>query len=232
MRVRRSLLLSPALACALLPATAHAADRAVAIAGFEYEPSPLTVQVGDTVTWKNESFLTHTATAEGGSFDSGTLRGGESFSFKFTAPGDFKYACTIHKQMHGEVIVKGPGAGNAMPLPMPMPKPKPTPPAISPAPRPNPGASGPVRISLRLSKARLHGRRWTLVAVRTTRPGARILLELYSREHFSWRQVAHAKTGGAGTALLRISAALHLPLRVVVPGAHGEAASVSAATRS
>jgi plastocyanin len=209
---------------ALSVGDADAAGRSVSIANFQYSPTPLTVEIGETVTWKNEGFVSHTVTADGGAFDSGTMRGGTSFSFKFTSPGDFKYSCSIHPQMHGEVIVKSPSSRNGMPMPMPQ---APTQAPEPAAPVPDAGSSGPVGIAIRVSP-RGRGARTTTVAVRTTRAGATILFELYSREHFSWRQVAHAKAGATGAAALRLRASVRLPLRVVVPGGPGEAASISA----
>ena len=214
---------------------ALAANRTVAIAGFEYSPSPVNAEVGDTVTWNNEGFITHTVTANNGAFDSGVITGKTSFSFKFTAPGNFEYSCTIHRQMRGEVVVKaahGGSEGGSHHMPMPMPAPMPMPGAMPPAPRPGAGASGPVGISLRVShRSRAH-RRITAVAIRTTRPGANILLELYSREHFSWRQIAHAKADANGNVVLLMHFTVRQPLRVVVPSAPGESASISAVTYS
>jgi plastocyanin len=220
-----SAVLAAAVGTPLLAGSAQAASHAVKIANFEYSPTPLTIDVGDSITWSNEGFITHTVTAADGMFDSGNLKGGTTFSFTFTSPGDMRYACSIHPQMHGEVIVKGAhgdghggsgGGAHGGPAPQP------------PQPRPGVGASGPTGITLRLSRiARQHGR-FTAIAIRTTRPGARILLELYSREHFSWRQVAHTTADAAGKATLRLRPTVHLPLRVVVPGLAGEAASISA----
>jgi hypothetical protein len=50
--------------------------------------------------------LPHTVTALEGTFDSGKLNGGESFSVTFTKPGTFLYKCLIHPTMKGTVIVR------------------------------------------------------------------------------------------------------------------------------
>lgn len=50
--------------------------------------------------------MPHTVTADDGSFDSGTLVGGQSFTFTFTKPGTFAYRCTIHSQMRESVIIR------------------------------------------------------------------------------------------------------------------------------
>jgi plastocyanin len=49
---------------------------------------------------------------------------------------------------------------------------------------------------LRTTVRRLHGGRYAIAATaRPAQPGARAALELYSRERFAWRQVAHATVG-------------------------------------
>jgi plastocyanin len=209
-----------------LPAGALAAGHSVGIANFAYTPTPLTVAVGDSVIWSNEGFITHTVTAADDSFDSGKIRGGTTFTFQFQRPGEFQYACSIHPRMHGEVIVKAEhGEAQTGPSPhAPVP-----PPAL---PRPGVGGSGPPGIALRLSRLLRGHRQMTAIAVRVTRPGAKVLLELYSREHFSWRQVAHATTDAEGRATLWLRATVRLPLRVVVPGNDGEVASISAVLHS
>jgi plastocyanin len=92
----------------VLPTTAGAAravDHPVTMHGSRFDPARLTVLVGDTVTWTNKDFLFHTATAGDGSFDSGLLGPGQSFSHTFTAQGSYPYVCTIHLFMRGQVDV-------------------------------------------------------------------------------------------------------------------------------
>jgi plastocyanin len=81
------------------------AGGAVTIAGFAFQPASIEVTVGTTVTWTNEDPAPHTVTATDGSFDSGTLASGASFSQVFDAEGTFAYACAIHPTMTGSVIV-------------------------------------------------------------------------------------------------------------------------------
>ena len=78
---------------------------AVEIVDFAFAPDPLEIAVGETVTWTNRDAAPHTATADDGSFDSGTLAMGDSFSFTFETPGTYTYICTIHPQMAGTIVV-------------------------------------------------------------------------------------------------------------------------------
>ena len=86
--------------------TAHAAgDPGVTIADFHFSPASTTIHVGDTITWNNSGPSSHTATATGGSFNSGILKKGQSASHTFTQPGTFAYVCQIHPFMHGTIVV-------------------------------------------------------------------------------------------------------------------------------
>jgi plastocyanin len=97
-----------ALVVLLLATTAGAAravDHVVTMPGLLFDPSRLSILVGDTVTWTNDDTQFHTATASDGRFDSGFLGPGQSFSHTFTAQGTFAYVCTIHRFMRGEIDV-------------------------------------------------------------------------------------------------------------------------------
>ncbi|HEY7024560.1 MAG TPA: plastocyanin/azurin family copper-binding protein [Candidatus Limnocylindrales bacterium] len=72
----------------------------------DYVPNVLMIPLGATVTWtNNDSDMVHTVTAADGSFDSGMLQFGQSWSYTFDKPGDFDYACTPHPWMRGRVSV-------------------------------------------------------------------------------------------------------------------------------
>ena len=86
--------------------TAHAQEgAAVSIVDFAFDPAAVEVPVGATVTWTNTGAAPHTATASDGTFDSGELAPGASFSHTFAAAGTFPYVCQIHPQMTGTVTV-------------------------------------------------------------------------------------------------------------------------------
>ena len=88
-----------------------------------FQPSTLSIKVGDTVEWKNVGTTVHHASTDSSSainpadvikpsnakpFDSGFLQPGQSFSYTFTVPGKYKYICAPHETsgMSGEVVVK------------------------------------------------------------------------------------------------------------------------------
>ena len=89
------------------PAPSGDAARAekVEIVEFAYQPEPVVVEVGGKVTWRNEDTAPHTATADDGSFDTGTLERGKQKSETFKEAGTFPYFCEIHPTMHGTVEV-------------------------------------------------------------------------------------------------------------------------------
>ena len=77
----------------------------VQIVEFTYEPDPVVVGVGGKVTWQNQDTAPHTATADDGSFDTGTIDKGKIGSATFKQAGTFTYFCEIHPTMHGTVEV-------------------------------------------------------------------------------------------------------------------------------
>lgn len=89
------------------PAPSGEAQKAekVQIVEFTYEPDPVVVQAGGKVTWQNEDTAPHTATADDGSFDTGTIDKGKLGSATFKEAGTFTYFCEIHPTMHGTVEV-------------------------------------------------------------------------------------------------------------------------------
>jgi plastocyanin len=77
----------------------------VEIVNFAYDPDPVTIQEGGKVIWLNQDSTPHTATADDGSFDTGTLQEGKLKSETFKEAGTFTYHCELHPNMHGTVEV-------------------------------------------------------------------------------------------------------------------------------
>ena len=90
-----------------------AASTGVTIKDFKFGPSSSSVNVGDTITWTNQDTPPHTATANDGSFDTGTLNKGKSGSHTFTKAGTFPYICSIHPSMKGTVTVAAASGGSS-----------------------------------------------------------------------------------------------------------------------
>jgi len=90
-------------------------------------PRELTVTVGEVVTWKNISRMSHSVnflpencrTEEGKKwiklptgatpFTSGEIKPNEQYHNRFEIPGTYQYLCTFHEDemMRGTIIVQG-----------------------------------------------------------------------------------------------------------------------------
>lgn len=81
--------------------------RGAAVQGnVAYSPGNFTVKAGKTVTWVNKDTTVHTVTSgTSGLFDSGNLSPGQTWSHAFTQSGVYKYYCTLHSWMKGNVTV-------------------------------------------------------------------------------------------------------------------------------
>lgn len=79
----------------------------VVVRDFEFVPATVTVAPGTRVTWVNCGPLeVHTSTADGGSWDSGSIAPGQVYTRTFAAAGEFDYHCTPHPFMEGRVTVQ------------------------------------------------------------------------------------------------------------------------------
>jgi LPXTG-motif cell wall-anchored protein len=92
---------------------APALAASVSAVDFRFVPSTITISAGETVTWTNNGQSPHTVT--GGSFDSGNLNPGQTYSHTFSSAGTFPYHCQYHQSqgMVGTVIVTGGGGGGS-----------------------------------------------------------------------------------------------------------------------
>ena len=77
-----------------------------------YSPSKLMISQGTIVVWYNKDSKEHTVTSgpeqgqRDGLFNSGLIRSGDNFSFKFDKTGDYPYHCMIYPWMKGKVTVQ------------------------------------------------------------------------------------------------------------------------------
>ncbi len=72
---------------------------------FEFSPASISVPPGTLVVWVNHTSVAHTVTSRGGSFGSGLINPGGSYSFRFGSAGSFGYFCSVHPFMTGTVNV-------------------------------------------------------------------------------------------------------------------------------
>ena len=105
-------LLAASIAAALsaavlaLPASSNqpnTAAHAVLIEDFVFDPEALPVRAGDTVTWTNRDIVPHTVTAENGSWDSGEIAPGATWTMAITAETAGSYFCGYHPEMRSRL---------------------------------------------------------------------------------------------------------------------------------
>jgi plastocyanin len=88
--------------------TSNTGGPGVVLQNISFNPSNVSVKVGDTVTWTNDESVQHDVTADDGSFKSGPSGGmkqGDKFEHSFNKAGAYAYKCTIHPNMTGKVVV-------------------------------------------------------------------------------------------------------------------------------
>lgn len=84
----------------------------VEISEFQFDPSPVTIEAGQTVTWTNMGASRHTVTADAedgaeAAFKSEPVQPEQSFVQSFPTAGQFAYYCSIHpEKMQGTIIVE------------------------------------------------------------------------------------------------------------------------------
>ena len=93
------------------PSSGTPADVTIVITGNNggnsFSPNPGTVRSGQTVAWRNADSTAHTATADNGSFNTGTIAPGATSSpIGMSTAGTFSYHCTIHPTMVGSLSVQ------------------------------------------------------------------------------------------------------------------------------
>jgi plastocyanin len=105
--------------------TSAPAGPVINLSSLMFNPSTTTVEVGTTVSWRNDEAITHTVTSgrfEGvdkttglrssqdpdGTFEAKLAGKGKAFSFTFTKPGSYTYYCDIHQGMNATITVVDP----------------------------------------------------------------------------------------------------------------------------
>lgn len=72
---------------------------------YTFVPNTIHVKAGSTLTIYNDDGIVHTIAAGDGSFASGFMGTGASYTMKFDQPGTFPIRCTLHNRMRGTIVV-------------------------------------------------------------------------------------------------------------------------------
>jgi len=83
----------------------HFRGVAAALRDFRFTPRVVHAVAGRPVTWTNRGAAPHSVTALNGSFDSGVLGPGASWTHVFRRAGAYRFVCSIHPQMRAQLIV-------------------------------------------------------------------------------------------------------------------------------
>lgn len=73
---------------------------------YAYVEDRIEIPAGTTLTWINQDAMVHTVSADDGSFSSGAIQPGATWSATFSAPGTYPYHCGPHPFMKAVVIVR------------------------------------------------------------------------------------------------------------------------------
>jgi plastocyanin len=66
------------------------------VTGDRFSPSALTLHSGDSVLVTNKDLAAHTFTISSLGVDSGNMGQGDTFRYRFRAPGTYTFVCTYH----------------------------------------------------------------------------------------------------------------------------------------
>ena len=111
---RRFVLKTSAAACAAAgsiigtTSTAYSSptEHKIIIKKFKFDPENLSVRVGDTITWINEDFVPHTATADERDWTTEGLEQNQSETLTVTADMTQSYFCAYHTHMKATLTVE------------------------------------------------------------------------------------------------------------------------------
>lgn len=83
----------------------------IVLGGNYFQPTAIRVDVGATLTWRNQDENTHTVTSDPESpesgLDSGDIEPDEGYEYTFDEPGQYNYVCEHHPaSMRGVIIVE------------------------------------------------------------------------------------------------------------------------------
>src|SRR4051795_513526 len=104
------LLLTAVVATLVVAGSAGAGTKTVQIPRQGFTPGSTTVNVGDSVTWRNADSVNHQVVANDGTFASPVLKTGETYTFTFTKSGKTPYHDAFATTKKGTITVNAPPA--------------------------------------------------------------------------------------------------------------------------
>lgn len=82
--------------------------QVAATSDLKFNPSNISVKVGDVIQWTNTGGVPHNVTFDQyQALTSQTLQQGDTWQVKFTTAGTYAYHCTFHPGMDGQITVAG-----------------------------------------------------------------------------------------------------------------------------
>jgi len=79
--------------------------NSIEITESSFQPNPMTIQVGTTVTWINHDTKDQEVAATNAAFESGNIVSGGQYQYTFSQAGTFDYYSKIAPSMTGKIIV-------------------------------------------------------------------------------------------------------------------------------
>lgn len=102
--------LAAALAVAAAPADSSSAGATatVRLQHIAFTPATVRIRVGQRVRWSwQDPYVLHNLHATGSPrFPGASARKSGTYTVRFTRPGTYRYACTLHPGMAGRVVVR------------------------------------------------------------------------------------------------------------------------------
>jgi plastocyanin len=109
--MKKLILFLAVVAATLVAAGSAGADtKSVQITRQGFTPSSTTVNVGDSVTWRNADTVNHQVVANDGTFASPVLKPGETYTVTFSKSGKTAYHDSFATSKKGTVTVTAPAA--------------------------------------------------------------------------------------------------------------------------
>ncbi|NTW22443.1 copper-binding protein [Candidatus Falkowbacteria bacterium] len=78
--------------------------RTIDITNFAFQPATITINAGDTIVWTNRDSVSHNIKGQG--LSSPTMPANGIHKQLFSKSGSYDYACGLHPDMKGKVIVQ------------------------------------------------------------------------------------------------------------------------------